>query len=54
MDKLFKDIENQLNIESRKYKKLKFANMSFEISKVVILSISNWTFIFKYFLLFYQ
>ena len=39
MDKLFKDIQNQLNIESKKYKKLKICKYTFEISKVAILSI---------------
>ena len=41
MDKLFEDIENQLNIESRKYKKLKICKYCFEISKVIILSVST-------------
>ena len=41
MDKLFDDIQNQLNIESRKYKRLKVCKYSFEISKVAILSIAT-------------
>ena len=41
MDKLFEDIQNQLNIESKKYRKLKICKYSFEISKVAILSIAT-------------
>ena len=41
MDKLFEDIQNQLNIESKKYKKLKICKYTFEISKVAILSIAT-------------
>ena len=41
MEKLFKDIQNQLNIESKKYKKLKICKYVFEISKVGILSVAT-------------
>ena len=41
MEKLFEDIENQLNIESRKYKRLKVCKYTFEISKVGILSLAT-------------
>ena len=41
MDKLFKDIQNQLSIESKKYKKLKICKYVFEISKVGILSLAT-------------
>ena len=41
MEKLFEDIQNQLNIESKKYKKLKICKYVFEISKVGILSLAT-------------
>ena len=41
MDKLFDDIQNQLNTESKKYKKLKICKYVFEISKVGILSVAT-------------
>ena len=41
MEKLFEDIENQLNIKSKKYKKLKVCKYVFEISKVGILSVAT-------------
>ena len=41
LEKLFKDIQNQLNNESKKYTKLKVCKYSFEVSKVAILSIST-------------
>ena len=39
LDKLFSDIEFQYQDESDKYKKLKICKYSFEICKVVILSL---------------
>ena len=41
LSKLFDDIEFQLNDESMKYKRLKICKYSFEISKVVILSLAT-------------
>ena len=41
LEKLFKDIQNQLDIEKIKHRKLKICKYSFEISKVVILSVST-------------
>ena len=41
LEKLFEDIQNQLTIESKKYKKLKICKYTFEISKVGILSIAT-------------
>ena len=41
LDKLFSDIEFLYQDESDKYKKLKICKCSFEISKVVILSLST-------------
>ena len=41
LNKLFEDIEFQLNDESKKYRRLKICKYSFEISKVVILSLST-------------
>ena len=41
LEKLFEDIQNQLNNEKIKHRKLKICKYSFEISKVVILSIST-------------
>ena len=41
LDKLFEDIEFQYQDESLKYRKLKIYKYSFEISKVVILSLST-------------
>ena len=41
LEKLFNDIQNQLDIEKIKHKKLKICKYSFEISKVAILSIAT-------------
>ena len=41
LEKLFKDIQNQLDIEKIKHRKLKICKYSFEISKVAILSIAT-------------
>ena len=41
LEKLFSDIEFQYQDESNKYKKLKICKYNFEISKVVILSLST-------------
>ena len=41
LEKLFEDIQNQLNEESKKYKKLKICKYSFEISKVCILFLAT-------------
>ena len=41
LEKLFKDIQNQLDIKKIKHKKLKICKYSFEISKVAILSIAT-------------
>ena len=41
LEKSFKDIQNQLDIEKIKHRKLKICKYSFEISKVVILSVST-------------
>ena len=41
LEKLFEDIQNQLSNEKIKHGKLKICKYSFEISKVVILSIST-------------
>ena len=41
LEKLFKDIQNQLSNEKIKHRRLKTCKYSFEISKVVILSIST-------------
>ena len=41
LKKSFEDIQNQLDIEKIKYKKLKICKYSFEISKVCILSIAT-------------
>ena len=41
LEKLFEDIQNQLNNEKIKHKRLKICKYSFEVSKVVILSIST-------------
>ena len=40
LNKLFDDIESQLNDESMKYRRLKICKYSFEVSKVIILSLS--------------
>ena len=40
LNKLFVDIEFQLNDESMKYRRLKICKYSFEVSKVIILSLS--------------
>ena len=41
LERLFKDKQNQLNNESKKYTKLKICKYSFEVSKVAILSIAT-------------
>ena len=41
LNKLFDDIEFQLNDESMKYRRLRICKYSFEISKVIILSLST-------------
>ena len=41
LEKLSKDIQNQLNNEKIKHRKLKICKYSFEISKVAILSIAT-------------
>ena len=41
LDKLFNNIGFQLNDESKKYRRLKICKYSFEISKVVILSLAT-------------
>ena len=41
LEKLFEDIQNQYNDEKIKHRKLKICKYSFEISKVVILSVST-------------
>ena len=42
LEKLFKDIQNKLDINEKiKHRKLKICKYSFEISKVVILSVST-------------
>ena len=41
LEKLFEDIQNQLNEEKLKHRRLKTCKYSFEISKVVILSVST-------------
>ena len=41
LEKLFEDIQNQLNNEKIKHRKLKICKYSFEISKVAILSIAT-------------
>ena len=41
LDKLFDDIQNQLDIEKIKHRKLKICKYSFEISKVCILSLAT-------------
>ena len=41
LNKLFDDIGFQLNDESIKYRRLKICKYSFELSKIVILSIST-------------
>ena len=41
LEKLFEEILIQLQSESKKYKKLKICKYSFEISKVVILSLAT-------------
>ena len=40
LNKLFDDIEFQYQDESTKYRRLKFCKYSFEISKVIMLSLS--------------
>ena len=41
LEKLFEDIQNQLNNEKIKHRKLKICKYGFEISKVAILSIAT-------------
>ena len=41
LEKLFEDIQNQLDIEKIKHRKLKICKYSFEISKVCILSMAT-------------
>ena len=41
LDKLFEDIQNQLDIEKIKYRKFKICKYSFEVSKVGILSVAT-------------
>ena len=41
LDKLFDDIQNQLNNEKIKHRKLKICKYSFEILKVCILSVAT-------------
>ena len=41
MDKLFDDIEFQLNDESMKYRRLKICKYCFKVSKVCILSLAT-------------
>ena len=41
LEELFDDIQNQLDIEKIKHKKLKICKYSFEISKVAILSVAT-------------
>ena len=41
LEKLFKDIQNQLNNEKIKHKRLKICKYSFEISKVCTLSLAT-------------
>ena len=41
LEKLFEDIQIQLDIEEIKHKKLKICKCSFEISKVAILSVAT-------------
>ena len=41
LEKLFEDIQNQYNDEKIKHRKLKICKYSFEVSKVVILSVST-------------
>ena len=41
LEKLFEDIHNQYNDEKLKHRRLKICKYSFEISKVIILSVST-------------
>ena len=41
LEKLFEDIQIQLDIEKIKYRKLKICKYSFEVSKVAILSVAT-------------
>ena len=41
LEKLSEDIKSQLNVEKSKYRKLEICKYSFEISKVVILSLAT-------------
>ena len=41
LEKLFEDIQNQLNNEKIKHRRLKICKYSFEISKIAILSIAT-------------
>ena len=41
LEKLFNNIHNQLKNESNKYKRLKICKYSFELSKVIVLSLAT-------------
>ena len=41
LEKLFNNIHNQLKSESNKYKRLKICKYSFELSKVIVLSLAT-------------
>ena len=41
LEELFNDIQKQLKEENLKYKRLKICKYSFELSKVIILSVST-------------
>ena len=41
LEKLFEDIQNQLNFEKIKHRRLKICKYSFEISKECILSVAT-------------
>ena len=41
LNKLFDDIEFQLNNESMKYRRLKICKYSFEVTKVIIISLAT-------------
>ena len=52
LDKLFDHIELQLKEETNKYKKLKICKYSFELSKVIILSLATGLSFISIFLLY--
>ena len=54
LNKLFSDIEFQYKEESMKYRRLKICKYSFEISKVVILSLSIGLTFINIFTIYYQ